>query len=331
MTFREPLAFLLLLAIPPLIYFHFRKSQGGSIKFSSIENLKSISPSWTNWGREGLLFLRCVVIVLIAFAMARPQKGVEESKLVSEGIDIVLAIDVSGSMQAEDFQIAGERHNRLYVVKDVVRDFIKGRQNDRIGIVVFAGRPYTLCPLTLDYGWLIQNLDRAQIGMLEDGTAIGSAIATGLNRLRESTAKSKVLILLTDGRNNAGRISPETAANIAKTLNVKIYTIGAGTKGMAPFPTLDFFGNKVYQPVKIEIDDESLAKIAQETGGKYFRATDTEKLRQIYSEIDKMEKTKIETPQYLEYREFYPYFLIPALVGFLTELALANTRFRRLP
>ena len=331
MTFREPLAFLLLLAIPPLIYFHFRKTQGGSIKFSSIESLKPISPSWTNWGKEGLLFLRCVVIVLIAFAMARPQKGVEESKLVSEGIDIVLAIDISGSMQAEDFQIAGERHNRLYVVKDVVRDFIKGRQNDRIGIVVFAGRPYTLCPLTLDYGWLIQNLDRAQIGMLEDGTAIGSAIATGLNRLRESTAKSKVLILLTDGRNNAGRISPETAANVAKTINVKIYTIGAGTKGMAPFPALDLFGNKVYQPVKIEIDDESLTKIARETGGKYFRATDTAKLRDIYSEIDKMEKTKIETSQYIEYREFYPYFLISALVGFLVELALANTLFRKLP
>jgi len=331
MTFREPLAFLLLLAIPLLIYFHFSNNRGGSIKFSSIESLKSISPSWTKWGREGLLLLRCLVIVLIALAMARPQKGVEESKLVSEGIDIVLAIDISGSMQAEDFQIGGERHNRLNVVKDVVQDFIKGRQNDRIGIVVFAGRPYTLCPLTLDYGWLLRNLDRAQIGMLEDGTAIGSAIATGLNRLRESNAKSKVLILLTDGRNNTGRISPETATNIAKTVKVKIYTIGAGTKGMAPFPRLDLFGNKVYQPVKIEIDDESLTKIAQETGGKYFRATDTARLRDIYGEIDKMEKTEIETPEYLEYREFYPYFLIPALNVFLFELALANTRFRRLP
>ena len=328
MTFREPLAFLLLLAIPPLIYFHFRKTRSGSIKFSSIENLKPISPSWTKWGQEGLLFLRCVVIVLIAFAMARPQKGVEESRLVSEGIDIVLAIDVSGSMQAEDFQ---RGRNRLHVVKDVVRDFIKGWQNDRIGIVVFAGRPYTLCPLTLDYGWLMQNLDRAQIGMLEDGTAIGSAIATGLNRLRESTAESKVLIALTDGRNNAGNISPETAANIAKTLKVKIYTIGAGKKGSVPFPMLDPFGNKIYQPVKIEIDDESLTNIAQETGGKYFRATDADKLRDIYREIDKMEKTEIETPEYLEYREFYPYFLIPALLGFLTELTLANTRFRRLP
>ena len=275
--------------------------------------------------------MRCIVILLIAIGLARPQKGVEESKLVGEGIDIVLVIDVSGSMRAEDFQIAGESYNRLHVVKAVVKDFIKGRSNDRIGIVVFAGRPYTLCPLTLDYGWLIQNLDRAKIGMLEDGTAIGTAIATGCNRLRESSADSKVLILLTDGRNNTGRISPETAANLAKTLNVKIYTIGAGTKGMAPYPSRDLFGNKIYQPVKIEIDDESLTQVAQETGGRYFRATDTENLRQIYDDIDKMEKTEIETPQYLEYKEFYPYFLIPALIGFLAELALANTRLRRLP
>ena len=331
MTFREPLAFLLLLVIPPLIYFHFRKSQGGSITFSSIGSLKSIAPAWTVWGRRGLLVLRCAVILLITVAMARPQKGVEESKLISEGIDIILVLDVSGSMRAEDFEIGGRRQNRLEVVKEVVREFIKGRQNDRIGIVVFAGRPYTLCPLTLDYGWLIQNLERAQIGMLEDGTAIGSAIATGLNRLRESTAKSRVLVALTDGRNNAGRISPETAANLAVTTKVKIYTIGAGTKGMAPFPTQDLFGNKVYQPVKIDIDDESLTKIAEETGGQYFRATDTKKLRDIYREIDQMEKTEIEMTEYLEYREFYPYFLIPALLIFLAELALVNTRFRTLP
>ena len=331
MTFAEPLALLCLTAIPLLIFFHFRGTQLGSLKFSSIGSFQAIRPTWTNWGRVGLLFLRCIIILLIAIGLARPQKGVEESKLVGEGIDIVLVIDVSGSMQAEDFQIAGERYNRLHVVKEVVKDFIAGRSNDRIGIVVFAGRPYTLCPLTLDYGWLIRNLDRARIGMLEDGTAIGTAIATGVNRLRESSADSKVIILLTDGRNNTGRISPETAANLAKTLNVKIYTIGAGTEGMAPFPTRNLFGNKTYQPVKIEIDDESLTQIAQETGGRYFRATDTDNLRQIYDEIDKMEKTEIETPQYLEYKEFYPYFLIPALFCFLAEIALANTRLRRLP
>lgn len=331
MTFREPLAFLFLLALPALIYFHFRKDQRGSVTFSSIVNLKAITPSWTVWGRQALLVLRCTTIVLIAIAMARPQKGVQESKLINEGIDIVLVLDVSGSMRAEDFEIDGKKQNRLEVVKKVVREFIKGRQNDWIGIVVFAGRPYTLCPLTLDYGWLIQNLDRAQIGMLEDGTAIGSAIATGLNRLRESGANSKVIVALTDGRNNAGRITPEMAANLATTMEVKIYTIGAGTKGMAPFPTQDFFGNKVYQPVKIEIDDESLTKIAEDTGGQYFRATDAKKLHDIYSEIDQMEKTRIETTEYREYREFYPYFLIPALLIFLAEIVLANTRLRTLP
>lgn len=331
MTFEEPFAFLTLTAIPLLIYFHFRGARRGSLRFSSIGSIQAIQPSWTNRGREGLLFLRCITILLIAFGLARPQKGVEESKLTGEGIDIVLVIDVSTSMRAQDFQISGQRYNRLHVVKEVVKEFIKGRSNDRIGIVVFAGRPYTLCPLTLDHGWLIKNLDRAQIGMLEDGTAIGTAIATGTNRLRESSADSKVIILLTDGRNNAGRISPETAANLAKTLGVKIYTIGAGTKGMAPFPTRGLFGKETYQPVQIEIDDESLTRIAQETGGRYFRATDTANLLQVYDEIDEMEKTEFETPQYLEYKEFYVYFLIPALICFLTEIGLANTRLRILP
>ena len=331
MTFREPLAFILLLVIPLLIYFHSRKNRSGNITFSSVAGLKAIAPSWGVWARKALLILRCVAVVLITIAMARPQKGVEESKFINEGIDIVLVLDVSGSMEAEDFEIDGKKRNRLEVVKKVVTEFIQGRQNDWIGIVVFAGRPYTLCPLTLDYGWLIQNLDRARIGMLEDGTAIGSAIATGLNRLRDSAAKSKIMVTLTDGRNNAGRITPEMAANLAATMKVKIYTIGAGSKGMAPFPTQDFFGNKVYQPVKIDIDEESLIEIAEETGGQYFRATDVKKLRDIYREIDQMEKTRIETTEYLEYREFYPYFLIPALLIFLAEIALVNTRLRTLP
>lgn len=331
MTFAEPFALLSLTAIPLIIYFHFRGTQRGSLRFSSIGSLHAIRPTWANRGREGLLFLRCIVVLLIAIGLARPQKEVEGSKLVGEGIDIVLVIDVSTSMRAEDFQLAGVRYNRLHVVKEVVKDFIVGRSNDRIGIVVFAGRPYTLCPLTLDYDWLIRNLDRARIGMLEDGTAIGTAIGTGVNRLRESSADSKVIVLLTDGRNNMGRISPETAANLAKTLGVKIYTIGAGTKGMAPFPVRGRFGHETYQTVKIEIDEESLTRIAQETGGRYFRATDADNLLQVYDEIDEMEKTEIETPQYLEHKEFYPFFLIPAFICFLTEIGLANTRLRRLP
>jgi Ca-activated chloride channel family protein len=264
-------------------------------------------------------------------ALARPQKGKVEAKITTEGIDIVLAVDVSGSMLAEDFQIGGEHQNRLYVVKQVVRDFIEERINDRIGIVVFAARPYTLCPLTLDHGWLIQQLDQAEIGMIEDGTAIGSAIATATNRIRASTAKSRIIILLTDGRNNAGRIDPITAADAASALSVKIYTIGAGTKGLAPYPVRDFFGNKVYRQVKIEIDDESLKRIAEKTEGMYFRATDTDSLREIYREIDEMEKTEIEATEYMEYKEFYPHLLILAIISFVLEIGLANTRFRRLP
>lgn len=329
-SFKDPWFFLLLVLIPLLVYRYFRR-QHGAVRLSSIDNLKRIGSSWTLWARHGLLLLRCIIVMLLVIALARPQKGREETKITTEGIDIILAVDVSGSMMAEDFQIGGEHHNRLYVVKEAVRDFIKGRQNDRIGIVTFAGRPYTLCPLTLDYGWVIQQLDRAEIGMIEDGTAIGSAIATSTNRLRESAAKSKIIILLTDGRNNAGRIDPITAADAAQALDVRIYTIGAGTKGLVPFPYKDFFGNKILRPVKIEIDDDSLRKMAQKTEGMYFRATDTDSLRRIYEEIDQMEKTKIEATEYLEYKEFYPYLLISAIIGLVLEIGLANTRLRRLP
>jgi Ca-activated chloride channel family protein len=328
--FKDPWFLLLLVLIPLLVYWHFRR-QHGTVRFSSIDNLKRIGPSWALWARHGLLLLKCITVILLVIALARPQKGREETQITTEGIDIILAVDVSGSMMAEDFQMGGKNRNRLYVVKEVVREFIAGRQNDRIGIVTFAGRPYTLCPLTLDYGWLIQQLGRAEIGMIEDGTAIGSAIVASANRLRASTAKSKIIILLTDGRNNAGRIDPITAADAASALNVKIHAIGAGTKGLAPFPVKDFFGNKILRPVKIEIDDDSLSKIAQKTEGKYFRATDTDSLRNIYKEIDEMEKTKIEVTEFLEYKEFYPYLLMSAIVGFVVEMGLANTRFRRLP
>jgi len=329
--FRDPWFFLLLALIPFLIYRHFRRRYG-AVRYSSVKNLKRIESSWAVWGRHGLLLLRCITVALLVMALARPQKGREETKISAEGIDIILAVDVSGSMKAEDFRIGGRNRNRLYVVREVVRDFIKGRKNDRIGIVTFARQPYTLCPLTLDYGWLIQQLDRAKIGMVRGGTAIGSAIATSTNRLRESTAKSKIIILLTDGRNNTGRIDPITAAEAAKALNVKVYTIGAGTKGLAPMPTRDpLTGGRILQPVKMDIDDESLKKIAQMTGAIYRRATDTDSLRNIYKEIDEMETVKVEMTEYSEYKEFYPYLLIFAILGFITEVGLANTRFRRIP
>ena len=243
----------------------------------------------------------------------------------------MLAVDVSGSMLAEDFTVRGERASRLAAVKDVVRDFIEGRPSDRIGLVLFAGRPYTQAPLTLDHGWLNQHLDRAEVGMIEDGTAVGSALATAVNRLRGSAAKSKFVVLLTDGQNNAGRVNPATAADAAAALGVKVYTVGAGTRGMAPYPATDLFGNRVYRPMPVDIDEKTLREIASATGARYFRATDTDSLREIYAEIDRAERVEFEAPVFQDYREVYPWLAWPALGLLLAEIALAATRMRTLP
>ncbi|GJQ47426.1 MAG: aerotolerance protein BatA [Candidatus Jettenia caeni] len=332
MVFRDPLILLLILIIlPPLIYFHFRRKGTNQVVFPSIEIVKNLKPSFFHRYRHILIILRSMAIILLVIALARPQYGNEQTKVSTEGIDIVLAVDVSGSMLAEDFTIGGQRHNRLYVVKRVVEDFIKRRTNDRIGLVVFAGRAYTQCPMTLDYGMLLQLLQKAEIGMVEDGTAIGSGIGSSVDRLKDTKAKSKVVILLTDGRNNAGEIDPLTAAEIAKTFGIKIYTIGAGTKDLAPFPMMDMFGNKVMKQVKIDIDDDALTEIAKITDGKYYRATDTDSLKEIYNQIDKLEKTEAEVTQYTEYNEVFHYFLLPAFGLLLFELGLIKTRFRKIP
>jgi Ca-activated chloride channel family protein len=274
---------------------------------------------------------RLAGLALILLALARPQQGLERERRRAEGIDIVLAVDVSTSMLAEDFELQGRRANRLEVVKDAVKTFVEHRPNDRIGLVVFGARPYTACPLTLDHGWLLQQIQRIEAGMVEDGTAIGSGIGAGLNRLRRSKAKSRVLVLLTDGVNNAGELSPEAAAELAKTLDVKIYAIGAGTKGPVPFPGRSVFGRVVYQPVEIPIDDGRLLEIARTTGGLYFRATNTESLREVYAQIDRMETTPIEQPRILPARDLYPWLVLPAVAVLLLELALAHWLVRVLP
>jgi Ca-activated chloride channel family protein len=208
---------------------------------------------------------------------------------------------------------------------------VSARAQDRVGLVLFGARAYTQCPLTLDHGWLRQNLDRAQVGMIEDGTAVGAGLATAVNRLRASTAKSKFVVLLTDGQQNAGRITPQTAAEAAAALGIKVYTIGAGTRGMAPFPVRDMFGNKVYRPVQVDIDEKTLQKVADTTGARYFRATDTQSLRDVYAEIDQAEKTEFEAPEYADWRELYPWLLWPALALLCVELALADTVLRKIP
>ncbi len=329
---KDPLVLCLIIILVPLILanYIFRKDSG-MLRFSSLNYFKRIEQGSSVKYRHILIALRVLIIVLLVIALARPQSGKAHSKVTTEGIDIILALDVSGSMLAEDFHLKSKRRNRLYVAKEVVKDFIKGRENDRIGMVVFAGAAYTQCPLTLDYDVLLQFLEKVQIGMVEDGTAIGSAIGVCVNRLKSSKAKSKVVILLTDGRNNAGGIDPLTAAELAKTFDMKIYTVGAGTKGLAPYPAKNLFGLKTYRSIQIDIDDEGMTEIAKITGGKYFRATDTASLKEVYKQIDSLEKTKMEEAKYTEYSELFSYLLIPALGMFLLEVVLANTRFRRIP
>lgn len=332
MIFEDPHNFIwALIFIPILIYLYIKQRSNGQVSFSSLKNLKKLKPSAILKARHILIGLRAAAIILMIVALMRPQKGIQETKIETEGVDIILSIDVSGSMLAEDFVLNGERKNRLEVVKEVVRDFIKKRKNDRIGLVVFAGRSYVQCPLTLDYGVLLQFLDRVEIGMIEDGTAVGDGLATALTRLRKVDSKSKVVVLLTDGVNNAGKVDPLNAAELAKAMGIRVYTIGAGSKGQVPFPARDFFGNKVYQWAIIDVDDETLTKMAETTGGRYFRATDTDSLRKIYEEIDRLEKTKVEINAYMEYKELFPPFVVLALVLILVETGLRHTRLRTLP
>jgi Ca-activated chloride channel family protein len=332
MLLHDPLV-LILIPLITLFFFYRQKRQGAEtgFKFSSGELVAKLKGSFKLKLSQNLIYLRFLAFMLLIFALARPQTPVADSKIQSEGIDIVLAIDCSTSMLAEDFKLGGQRQNRIEVVKSVVRDFIMGRKNDRIAIVAFASRAYTVCPLTLDYGWLLDNLERVETGLVEDGTAIGFGIATSLNRLKDAKAKSKVVILLTDGRNNTGKISPLTAAEAAKVLKIKVYTIGAGSKGPVPYPVKDFFGNTVYQPVQIDIDEDTLIKIADMTQAKYFRATDTESLRKIYKEIDALEKTVIEEKGYLEYNELFSVFLILGVLILLLDIVLSNTVLRKIP
>ena len=331
MQLHDPWVLALLALVPLLLWVERRTRRDAAVRYPSVTLLRTLPHTGARRWRWVLWALRGLVLVLLVGALARPQLGKAESRFSGQGIDIMLAVDISGSMLAEDFTLEGQRANRLAVIKSVVKQFVDNRGGDRIGLVLFSGRPYTQCPLTLDHGWLLQNLDRAQIGMIEDGTAIGSALATASGRLQGSDAKSKVIILLTDGQNNAGKISPPTAADAAKALGIKVYTIGAGTRGLAPFPARDFFGNKIYQPMKVDIDEDALKQIAQKTGGTYFRATDTASLQQIYNDIDRMERSTFDAPRYLDYSELYPWLLLPALALLTLEVGLTHTVLRKLP
>ena len=329
MRFANPLFLLLLPIIPLLVWDYFRRSKTreASIIFSDISIPKNIRPGFRVKYRHGPMVLRMLAIFIFILALARPQAGQKEEEVITEGIDIMLTLDISGSMKAEDFA----PQNRLSAAKDVLRDFIKSRRNDRIGLVVFSRYSFTQCPLTLDYGTLLELLDKVDIGMVEDGTAIGTAITNAVNRLRDSAVKSKIIVLLTDGVNNAGKIDPLTASKAAKALGVRIYTIGAGKPGGAMYPVEDPIFGKRYVHIDTEIDEELLKNIARETGGLYFRAKDKEGLAEIYKTIGQLEKTKIETKEYANYTELAGVFMLPGFIFLLLEIVLANTLFRKIP
>ena len=272
-------------------------------------------------------------MIFFVVALARPQWGEGVEKIKASGIDIAVAFDLSGSMLAEDFQLNGERVNRATVAKKVLKGFVEDRPADRIGLVAFAGRAYIAAPLTLDHEFLMTNLNRLDAGSeaIEDGTAIGSAISAGLNRLRNLDSESKVIILMTDGQNNSGTVNPLTAAEAAELLGVKVYTIGVGTIGMAPMPYKDVFNRKRYRNVEVNIDEETLKKIAERTGGKYFRAASSRKLMEFYNDIYELVKTEVEVERYFNYDELFYYFVLVGLVLLLLELILANSVWLKLP
>ncbi len=330
LRFEDPWVLILLIVIPLMAFYGWRRLGSSQIRFSSLITLKRLKKPPSLFFRRSLVAVRCLAVSLFILALARPQSGIKSTEISTEGIDIMLCLDTSGSMQALDFKDKGQRADRLHIVTKVVSQFIRGRTNDRIGMVVFGQEAFTQCPLTLDYGVLLSLLDSVEIGMAGDSTAIGDALGISIKRLKDLKSKSKVIILLTDGRNNTGTLSPATAADIAKTYNIKVYTIGVGTEGEAPFLVDSFFGKQyVYQ--KVDLDEDTLKEIAQKTDGTYFRATNTEALENIYKQIDEMEKTEVKIKEYMEYEELFSYFLISGLCLLLLEVLLANTRLRKIP
>lgn len=329
--FANPEFLSLLLLVPLMIYWYIRRNRSrkirATLRYSNLGLVKKTGSTPRKRYRHSLFVFRVLAVILVTLVLARPQSGRQETEIHTEGIDIILSMDISSSMLAEDFK----PKNRLQAAKVVASDFIRGRQNDRIGLVVFAAQSFTQCPLTLDYGILLQFLEKIEIGLIDDGTAIGMALGNCVNRLRNSKAKSKVIILLTDGRNNRGELDPLTAANIAEAFNLRIYTIGMGKRGEALYPVQDPVFGKRYVRMPVQIDEELLQNIANTTGGRYFRATDKTSLEQIFDEIDQLEKTKIKVNEYTRYRELFLPFLLAALGLILLEVILANTVFRKIP
>lgn len=323
-----PHALWLLLVIPILIWWEWKGQKHSSgIRYSSIKTLSTIKPTRALKWRHSLAVLRILFIALSILALARPQKGETLQEVSTEGVDMMLALDISTSMKTMDFK----PKNRLNVAKIVMEDFIGGRKSDRMGLVVFGSKAFTQCPLTLDYGVLIGFLKQVDFGLVADGTAIGTAILTSANRLKDSKAKSKVIVLLTDGENNSGEIDPITAAKAAKALGIKIYTVGVGKEGEQPLEIDDpLFGKRIIS-VPTKVDEVLLKQIAKLTGAEYNRAQDPKALSAIYKRIDQLEKTEIQTQEYTRTYELFTPILVIALILLMLETILSHTRFMKIP
>ena len=320
--FGDPQFLILILAIPALVYVYVRRRRSGAIRYSDVESLKQADVRRTGRNRHVLFALRVFALAALIVAFSRPQTGVTNETVSAEGIDIVLAIDVSSSMLAEDLE-----PNRLEAAKEVAAEFVEGRRNDRIGLVVFAAEAFTQVPLTLDYSVITDLLGQMEVGMIEDGTAVGMGLATAVKRLQASDAESQVVVLLTDGRNNTGEIGPVTAGQMAQALGVRVYTIGAGGEGLARIPV----GGRRYANVQVDIDEASLQEVAETTGGRYFRATDRQGLSEIYEEIDALETTEIDVQNFTSYGELFHYPLAAGLLLLLLEVGLGQSVLRKLP
>ena len=338
LTFARPWLLLLLAAIPLLAYLLGKRGAAAALIFSSTSVLAAIGSQSASRAGKILRSLLLVALAFFVIALARPQLGKSLTQVEASGIDIMLVLDVSASMLIKDFTIGGESVTRVDAIREVTRKFIESRPNDRIGIIAFSGRPYVVSPMTMDHDWLLQNLERVRIGLVEDGTAIGSAMAAAASRLNDKQSKSRALVLLTDGENNAGKIPPTTAAEAVKALKIHFYAIGAGINGIAPAPIItrngpltDMEGNVFYRNQPVEFNETGLKEVAKIADGQFFRATDAKSLEAIYGDIDKMEKSSVSIKKYQQYRDLFPLCIMSACGLLVGQILLSQTIWKKLP
>src|SRR5579863_6291860 len=329
--FLQPEWLWLLALLPLVLLLRGRRGPVAAIEFSDVGLAREVARKSRSRIGSWLWLFPVLAGALMIVGLARPQRAHSRTEVTANGIDIMLALDVSGSMQALDFLVDGQRVNRIEVVKSVVSRFIEERPSDRIGLIAFAAAPYLVSPLTLDHDWLQQNLERVNTGIGDDGTAIGSAIAAAVNHLRTTAAQSKVVILLTDGVDNSGKIPPLAAAEAARAVGVKVYTIGVGVRGKAPIPVTDRAGHTHIIMADVDVDEKTLQAVASETGGQFYRATDTDSLQKIYEQINRYETSAQTVEKFEHVEELYRWTLLPSLVLLGLWVLLQHTRYRRLP